>query len=70
MEPSQYRTFATIDLGAIRQNFQIIRQKVGPRCKILSVIKADGYGHGALAVADVLHAEGCAAFAVSCPTGA
>ncbi len=54
MEPSQYRTFATIDLGAIRQNFQIIRQKVGPRCKILSVIKADGYGHGALETAQAL----------------
>ena len=49
---------------ALAANYRrICRHAGGPVC---AVVKADGYGHGALAVADVLHAEGCAAFAVSC----
>ena len=56
--------WAEIDLDALAANYRrICRHAGGPVC---AVIKADGYGHGALAVADVLHAEGCAAFAVSC----
>ena len=56
--------WAEIDLDALAANYRrICRHAGGPVC---AVVKADGYGHGALAVADVLHAEGCAAFAVSC----
>lgn len=56
--------WAEIDLDALAHNFRQIRRHAGgPVC---AVIKADGYGHGALAVADTLHAAGAAAFAVSC----
>lgn len=56
--------WAEIDLDAMEHNFrQIHRHAGGPVC---AVIKADGYGHGALVVADVLHTAGAAAFAVSC----
>ena len=48
--------WAEIDLDALAANYRrICRHAGGPVC---AVIKADGYGHGALAVADVLHAEG------------
>ena len=39
-----------IDLAAIRHNVATIKQKVAP-AELLSVVKADGYGHGALPVA-------------------
>lgn len=41
----KYRTFACVDLAAIRHNGQIAR-KTFPQQKILSVLKADAYGHG------------------------
>jgi alanine racemase len=47
-------TVATIDLGAIQRNFVRLRQMVGAGPAIWSVIKADAYGHGAVAVARAL----------------
>ncbi|MBR1757833.1 MAG: alanine racemase [Lachnospiraceae bacterium] len=44
------RTRAEIDLDAIRLNFMQAREKIGPDVKLLAVVKADGYGHGALRV--------------------
>lgn len=41
----QYRTIAQVDLAAIRHNGEVIR-KTFPDKKILSVLKADAYGHG------------------------
>ena len=40
-------TWAEIDLGAYGRNLQKIRSKVGPDVKILGVLKANAYGHGA-----------------------
>ena len=49
---------ASIDIGALRHNFQQVRQAVGA-AQILSVIKADAYGHGLQAVAMALaHSDG------------
>jgi len=39
-------TFAHIDLGALRHNFNIARQ-FSPDQKIMAMLKADAYGHGA-----------------------
>ena len=39
------RTYAEVDLDAIRRNMLRIREKAGA-CKVTAVIKADGYGHG------------------------
>jgi len=44
-------TWVEIDLGAIEHNFRLIKKIVGPRVKILAVVKADAYGHGMLPVA-------------------
>jgi len=46
-------TRVEIDLNAIAHNIQAIRRKVGDRVKIMAVVKADGYGHGATEVAKV-----------------
>jgi alanine racemase len=45
---------AEIDLGALRRNVARVRAIVGPKVAIYGVVKADAYGHGAVAVAGVL----------------
>jgi alanine racemase len=45
---------AEIDLAALRKNVDVLASTVGPRVGILAVVKADAYGHGALAVARAL----------------
>lgn len=58
------RTWAEIDLNALKNNFDIIRKKAG-NTKIAAVVKADAYGHGAKIIAPVLETLGADAFAVS-----
>ncbi|MDR1016544.1 MAG: alanine racemase [Coriobacteriales bacterium] len=41
-----------VDLEAIRDNLKTIRKLIGPEVKIMSVVKADAYGHGAEQVAE------------------
>ena len=53
---------ARIDLSALRHNFQRVRQSA-PASRVLAVIKANGYGHGMLRVAQALDAAD--AFAVA-----
>ncbi len=42
---------AAIDLSALRRNFETLRSLAGPGVKILAVVKAGSYGHGAIPVA-------------------
>ncbi len=44
------RIYAQINIGAIRQNLLNVREKIGKGVKLCAVIKADGYGHGAVEV--------------------
>ena len=46
-------TWVEISLGKLRRNFARIRELAGDR-KVMAVIKADAYGHGAVAVAQCL----------------
>lgn len=41
-------THAEIDLQAFRHNFLNLRKYLGPETKIMAVVKADAYGHGAV----------------------
>lgn len=43
--------WAQVDLSAIEHNMKEIRDKVRGNAKVCAVVKADGYGHGAVAVA-------------------
>lgn len=52
--PFYHRCFAKIDLGAISDNFELLKAKTGPDTLTCSVIKADAYGHGAVRVAKLL----------------
>lgn len=43
-------TICEIDLDALRNNFDIIRRQARKDKKILAVVKANAYGHGAIAI--------------------
>lgn len=60
------RTWAEINLSAIAENFNTVRQKVGNVTRIMAVVKADAYGHGVAAVAPKLAECGANFFGVSC----
>jgi alanine racemase len=45
---------AEVDLAALRKNVDLVAATVGPRVGILAVVKADAYGHGAVACARAL----------------
>jgi alanine racemase len=64
LEPSAAGAILTIDLEAVRENYRRLRAKAGAaRCA--GVVKADGYGLGAVPVALALLAEGCDTFFVA-----
>jgi alanine racemase len=60
-------TWAEIDLDALAANFQTVRQKVGPDVKVMAVVKANAYGHGAIACAQRLEQAGADWFGVALP---
>jgi alanine racemase len=45
-----------IDLDRIRENYEVLRRVARP-AKVMAVVKADGYGHGAIRVAKHLDAD-------------
>jgi alanine racemase len=55
---------ARLDLGALRHNLEHARA-LAPGCRVMCVVKANGYGHGALTVSQVL-APLSDALAVAC----
>lgn len=60
-----FRTQARIDLDAVEYNCSNVREKLPDDCKLLGVIKADAYGHGAVELAHLLD-EKCDFFGVAC----
>lgn len=60
-------TWADIDLDALGANFNAVRRTVGPGVKLMGVVKADAYGHGAAECARRLAAEGADWFGVASP---
>ena len=65
MESTLKRTWAEIDLDHLTHNFEVIRRHVGDKVKLLGVVKADGYGHGAVEIAKRLEQLGAGYLAVS-----
>ncbi|NJP68622.1 alanine racemase [Streptomyces spiramenti] len=45
------RVWAEIDLGAVRDNVRALRARAAGGADLMAVVKADGYGHGAVPVA-------------------
>ena len=59
------RTWAEISLDAIAHNYREIKSRVGDGAKLCCVVKADGYGHGAVELASLYEELGADFFAVS-----
>lgn len=57
-------TRAEVNLGHLRHNFNVVRRAVG-EVPVWAVLKADGYGHGAKAVARTLERAGAAGVCVA-----
>lgn len=60
-----YRCWAEIDLSALRENLVWIRDRVGPDVRIMTVVKADAYGHGLKQIAALLMQSGTDVFGVA-----
>jgi alanine racemase len=52
------RTWAEVSLAALGENFHAVQKHVGKDVTICAVVKADGYGHGAVECARALESEG------------
>jgi alanine racemase len=63
--PERRWAWVEIDREAIRHNLKRFRKLLGPDVKMLAVVKADGYGHGAVEVARVALATGATILGVS-----
>jgi alanine racemase len=58
-------TWAAIDAAALGHNLRTVQAHVGARCRVLAVVKADGYGHGAIDSARAFVDAGAWGLAVS-----
>lgn len=61
----QRPAWAEVDTAAIRGNIQRIAARLSPGVRVCAVVKADGYGHGAVAVARVAMEAGASMLAVA-----
>lgn len=57
--------WAEVSLPALRHNFRILQQHVGPEVAICAVVKCDAYGHGAPECALALEQDGAKWFGVT-----
>ena len=57
MDDARKRTWAEIDLDRLAHNYRALRALTDPSCRFMGVVKANAYGHGAVAVARELEAR-------------
>ncbi len=60
-------TWAEIDLNNLASNFHKIKIRVSPAARVMAIVKANAYGHGAVACARRLVSEGAEWFGVALP---
>lgn len=65
MERGLRPTWVEVDLGAFAANLQAVKGLVGPRVKVMAVVKANAYGHGAVRLAQVAARSGAHQLAVA-----
>jgi len=58
------RTWAEVDLGAIARNLRKVKERLSDGVRILGVVKANAYGHGAVAISRILLENGVAMLGV------
>jgi len=63
--PEDRWAWVEVDLAALRRNAKAFRAQMRPGVRMMAVIKADAYGHGAVACAKSLRSAGADQFAVA-----
>ena len=66
MEDIKKRSWAEVRLGAIEHNYRALKAALPAGTRVVGVVKADGYGHGAIPVARRLQDIGGDYLAVAC----
>ncbi len=67
MRPGAHTRWAEVELAAIRANVRELCGRLPAGCRLWAVVKADGYGHGAKAVARAALEAGAWGLCVSTP---
>lgn len=62
---SLHRARKQLDQSALQKNYQTMQQLLPKQTKLMAVVKANAYGHGAVAVSRILEQEGVDFFAVA-----
>ena len=65
LQSFQKRAWAEVDLDAAEYNFKVVRSHLNPKTKLCCVVKANGYGHGAVFLSKLFEALGADYLAVS-----
>ena len=60
-------TWIEVNLSAIENNLKAVKSAVSPSTKILAIVKADAYGHGAVEVSRALEQNGIEMLGVAFP---
>jgi alanine racemase len=60
-------TWAEIDLNSLAANFNQVKKRVSPAARVMAVVKANAYGHGAVECSRRLANEGADWFGVALP---
>lgn len=64
-EKEKYRSWVEVDLDNFNHNWDEIKRLVGLKVKILQVVKADAYGHGAIEISNCALKKGAAVLGVA-----
>lgn len=65
LETPRHETVMEVDLGAIADNFNYFRSLLKPSTGLVAMVKADGYGIGALELAKAMQSQGASFLAVA-----
>ena len=64
-ENLKYRSWVEVDLGHFAANWAEMKRLVGPDVKIMQVVKADAYGHGAIEISNAALRNGASSLGVA-----
>lgn len=59
------RAFIELDRSNLEHNVRVLKKAMPPKCGLMAVVKAEGYGHGAFEISTQLEKNGVRAFAVA-----
>ncbi|MCY9398358.1 alanine racemase [Bacillus haynesii] len=65
LKPFYRKTWAEIDLTALKENVRNMKRHIGEHVNLMAVVKANAYGHGDAQVAKAALAEGASILAVA-----